>query len=167
MPTANTSVFTGADASITLAKSQGPEGDAAQKVIDGFNLLTVGRAQNVSVQVRSEIHPFNELGQRYATELRAGNVSIQGTIGRAYINGALLRLLLGEAANNRPGQSWNQPTFNITLLSQNAAVPGVQSTVTLHDVKVDNWVLNIPEDDFLMESITFQALYITVQDEAK
>lgn len=163
----NTSTFTGADASIALAKGEGPEGDAAQKVIDSFGLLAVGRAQNVSVEVKSELHPFNELGQRYATELRAGNVTIRGTIGRAYINGALLRLLLGEAADNRPGKSWNQPSFNITLLAQNAAVPGVQNTITLHEVKVDNWLLNVPEDDFLMESIGFQALYVTVQDEVK
>ena len=80
MPNANTSVFTGADASITLAKSQGPEGEAAQKVIDGFNLLTVGRARNVSVQVRSEIHPFNELGQRYATQLRAATSTELGLV---------------------------------------------------------------------------------------
>jgi hypothetical protein len=167
MAKVNTSTFTGADASITLAKSEGPQGDAAQKVIDDFELLTVGRAQNVSVQVQSEVRAFHEPGQRYATELRAGNVSIHGTIGRAYINGALLRLLLGEAADQRPAQSWTQPTFNITLLAQNAAVPGVQSTITLHDVKVDNWLLNIPEDDFMMESVSFQALYVTVQDEVK
>jgi hypothetical protein len=167
MAKVNTSVFTGADGSITLSKSQGKEGEVAQKVLDGFDLLTVGRVQNVSLQVQSEVRAFHELGQRYATELRAGNVTISGTIGRAYINGALLRLLLGEAADNRPAGAWAQPTFNITLLAENAAVPGVRSTVTLHDVKVDGWVLDVPEDDFLMESIGFKALYLTVQDEMK
>jgi len=164
----NTSTFTGADGSISLSKGQNKqEGDAAQKVIDAFELLTVGRVQNVSLQIQSEIHPFHELGQRYATELRSGNVSVKGTIGRAYINGALLRLLLGEAADNRPAAAWAQPAFNITLLAENAAAPGVRSTLTLHDVKVDNWVLSVPEDDFLMESVGFQALYVTVQDELK
>ena len=97
--------------------------------------------------------------------IEEGGVGVRQGIGG--LNPALLRLLLGEAADNRPGQSWNQPTFNITLLSQNAAVPGVQSTITVHDVKLDNWLLDVPEDDFLMESVSFQALYITVQDEAK
>jgi hypothetical protein len=37
--------------------------------------------------------------------------------------------------------------------------------MTLHDVKIDNWVYAMPEDDFVMESVGFQALYLTVQDE--
>ncbi len=167
MAKVNTNVFTGADGSITLAPSQGAEGDAAKKVLEGFDLLTVGRVQNVSVQVNSEIRAFHELGQRYATELRSGNIAIRGTIGRAYINGALLRLLLGEAGDQRPAHAWPQPTFNITLLAENAATPDNRSAVTLHDVKIESWALTMPEDDFLLESVGFQALYLTVQDEAK
>src|SRR4051812_46640669 len=98
----NTSVFTGADGAITLSSVQGTEGTKAQDVITAYDMVTIGRAQEVRVEVRSEIRAFHELGQRYATELRPGNVNIRGTIGRAYINGALLRLMLGEAADNRP-----------------------------------------------------------------
>src|SRR5258706_8021395 len=103
---ANSKVFTGADGSITLSPSQGPEGDKAKDVISAYEMLTVGRVQQVRVEVSSDVKAFNELGQRYATELRAGNVSIQGSIGRAYINGAMLKLLLGEAADKRPKASW-------------------------------------------------------------
>jgi hypothetical protein len=161
----NTSVFTGADGSITLSVPQGLEGESAQEVLDTFEMINVGRVQNVKVEVHSEVRPFNELGQRYATQLRPGNVTIRGTIGRAYINGAMLRLLLGEAADARPAASWAQPSFNITLLAQNAAAPDVNNTVTIHDAKIDSWVGDWPEDDFLMESINFQALYLTVADE--
>jgi hypothetical protein len=161
----NTSVFTGADGSITLSVPQGLEGESAQEVLDTFEMINVGRVQNVKVEVYSEVRPFNELGQRYATQLRPGNVTIRGTIGRAYINGAMLRLLLGEAADTRPAASWAQPSFNITLLAQNAAAPDVNNTVTIHDAKIDSWVGDWPEDDFLMESINFQALYLTVADE--
>jgi hypothetical protein len=42
---------------------------------------------------------------------------------------------------------------------------GEEGSITLHDVKIDNWVLNVPEDDFLMESVGFQALYLTTLDE--
>ena len=163
---ANTSVFTGADGSITLAATQGTEGDKAKDVLTAYDLIAVGRIQNVRVEVSSEIRPFHEIGQRYATELRAGNVNIRGTIERAYLNGAMLKLLLGEAADSRPPASWPQPTFNITLLSENAAKAGVRSTITLHEVKIGNWGFNMPEDDFLMEQISFQALYLSVQDEA-
>lgn len=160
----NTSVFTGADGSISLSAGQGTEGQASQPAIDAGGLTAVGRATDVKIEVTSEVHAFHEIGQRYATELRPGNVSIRGRIGRAYINGALLKLMLGEAAGGRPMASWVQPSFNITLLLTNPAVADVKNTVTLHDVKIDNWVYQVPEDDFVMESVGFQALYMTVED---
>jgi|SRR5262249_38228897 len=163
---ANSKVFTGADGSITLSPSQGPEGDKAKDVISAYDMLTVGRVQQVRVEVTSDIKAFHEVGKRYATELRAGNVNVHGTIGRAYINGAMLKLLLGEAGEKPPAGSWAQPTFNITLLSESPAAPGVTSTITLHDVKINNWVYQMPEDDFVLESATFQALYLTVQDKS-
>jgi hypothetical protein len=162
---ANASVFTGADGSMTLSVPQGPEGEKAQEVLSAYELISVGRVQNVKVEVHADVKAFHEIGQRYATELRPGNIHINGTIGRAYINGAMLKLLLGEAAESRPAASWAQPAFNITLLLENAATPGVRNTVTLHDVKIDSWVYNLPEDDFLLESVGFQALFLTVQDE--
>jgi hypothetical protein len=162
---ANTKVYTGADGSITLSAGQGLEGDAAQAVITAFDTIAVGRVQNVRVEIRAEIRPYHEIGQRYATELRPGNVTVRGTIGRAMINGAMLRLLLGEAADGRPAASWAQPSFNITLLLENAAQPGVRNTLTLHDVKLESWVYDLPEDDFVAESVAFQALYATVADE--
>ncbi|MBV9774800.1 MAG: hypothetical protein JO040_12675 [Gemmatimonadetes bacterium] len=162
---ANSKVFTGADGSITLSATQGTEGEKAQAVITDFEMLTVGRVQNVRVEVFSDVKPYHEIGQRYATELRPGNVTIRGTIGRAHVNGAMLRLLLGEAADGRPANSWAQPSFNITLLAENPAFPGVRNTLTLNEVKIEGWSYAMPEDDFVMESVSFQALYLTVGDE--
>jgi len=162
---ANTSVFTGADGSLALSTQQTPEGTAAQAAIDQFGVQVIGRVQDVTVQVNSDVKPFHEIGQRYATQLRPGNVEVRGTIGRAYINGAMLTLLLGEAAGTRPAQSWTQPTFSMTLVASNSAVPGVTSTLTLHDVKIDSWNFHMPEDDFLLESVGFRALFVTVGDE--
>lgn len=164
---ANTSVYTGADGSITLStvSANGKEAEVAQGIIDGNDLITIGRATGVSVKVQSTVRAFNEIGQRYATELRPGNVAVSGSINRAYLNGALLRLLLGEASDGRPAHSWAQPSFNITLMAENAALPGVRSTITLHGVKLNQWNYTMPEDDFIMESTTFQALFLTVGDE--
>ncbi len=160
----NTSIYTGADGALTLSVPTGAEGDAAQGVLTAYDLISVGRVQSVRVEVKSEIKIFNELGSRYPTQLRPGNVTITGTIGRAFINGALLKLLLGEAATSRPATSWTQPAFNITLLVENVAVPGVSSSITLHDVKLNNWVYDLPEDDVVMESADFTALFIDVGD---
>jgi pyruvate/2-oxoglutarate dehydrogenase complex dihydrolipoamide acyltransferase (E2) component len=162
---ANNSVFTGSDGSLTLSVPSGAEGDVAKKAIDAGDLVSVGRVQGVRVEVHSDVRAFNEIGQRYPAQLRPGNVSIRGTIDRAYINGAMLQLCLGDAASSRPAASWAQPAFNITLLAQNAASPSVRNTLTLHDVKIENWALDVPESDFLMESVSFQALFVSVQDE--
>src|SRR5262245_40981092 len=163
---ANTAIYTGADGSLTLSVPQGKEGDTAQALVIGpYDLINVGRVEDVHIQVKSEIHVFNEVGKRYPTQLRAGNVTITGTIGRAFINGALLKLLLGDAATSRPAASWTNPAFNMTLMVENAAVPGVRSTITLHDVKIHNWVYEVPEDEVVMESADFTALFIDVADE--
>jgi hypothetical protein len=77
----------------------------------------------------------------------------------------MLRLLLGDAADTRPANSWTQPSFNISLMVENPANPGVRGTMTLNDVKIEGWSWAMPEDDFVMESISYQALYITVGDE--
>ncbi len=161
---ANTNVFRGSDGSIVLAVDSGAEGDAAKKVIDQFNLTPVGRASNVEVRVSSDLKPFHELGQRYPTELRAGNVNVSGSMERAYINGALLKLLLGDAATSRPAGAFLAPTFNLDLRLENPARPGVFSAVTVHGVKIENWTYSIPEDDFVMEKVDFKALWVSVED---
>lgn len=161
----NTSVFTGADGSITLAPPAGAEGDKAKEVLDEFELTTVGRVNSVRVEVTSDVKAYHEIGHRYASELRPGNMHIRGTIGRAYINGAMLRLLMGEAYSGAPATSWTQPALNITLLLANSANEGVNNTLTLHNVKLDSWVYEIPEDDFVLESVGFQAVHLTVADE--
>ena len=161
----NTNVFTGMDGAITVAVESGPEGDAAKSVSDTYGLAPIGRAQGVSVQVHSDMRPFHELGQRYATELRPGNVNVTGSISRAHVNGALLKLMLGDAAGgSRPAGAFVSPTFNLSLRMENPAKPGNHSTVTVHGVKLDSWSFSIPEDDFVLESATFKALWISVED---
>jgi hypothetical protein len=120
-----------------LSAPEGLEGEAAKTVLTEHDLTVVGRVQNVRIEVRSEVYPYNEIGQRYPTQLRAGNVSIRGTFGRAYVNGAILSLLLGEARSGRPAASWVQPAFNVTVRIANAS-NGAVNTLTLHDVKIDN-----------------------------
>jgi hypothetical protein len=161
----NTHVFTGLDGAISVAVEQGIEGDAAKTVADTYQLTPVGRATGVTVEVKSEMKPFHELGQRYATELRPGNVNISGSIHRAHVNGALLKLMLGDGANTtRPATAFVSPAFNLSLRLENAGFPGNASTVTVHGVKLDGWSYTVPEDDFVLEQVTFKALWISVED---
>src|SRR5436305_13235968 len=120
----NTHVLTGLDGALSVAVDSGVEGDAAKAVADPYGLTPVGRATGVTIEVDSAMKPFHELGQRYATELRPGNVNISGTIGRAHINGALLKLMLGEGAGGtRPQGAFVSPTFNLSLHIENSAFP--------------------------------------------
>ena len=68
----NTNVFTGADGSITLSVPKGTEGDKAKDVISKYDVVTVGRVQNVQIEVRSAVRPYNEIGQRYGETLSGG-----------------------------------------------------------------------------------------------
>ncbi|HEX3249764.1 MAG TPA: hypothetical protein VHS05_10080 [Pyrinomonadaceae bacterium] len=162
---ANTNVFRGSDATLTLANEDTPEGQAAQEVIEFYNLSPVGRAVDVEVLVQTELELFHEVGRRHAAALRPGNINVSGKIGRAYINGALLRLLLGKGAvPEREAEPYPQPSFTLVLDLKDPAIPATSSTLTVHGVKLENWAYRLPEDDFVMESVTFKGLFITVED---
>ena len=74
-----------------------------------------------------------------------------------------LDAMLGEASGGRPAASWVQPAFNVTVRIANPS-NGAVNTLTIHDVKIDKWTYDLPEDDFVMEQVGFQALFITVEE---
>jgi hypothetical protein len=158
----NNNVFRGSDAALVLAVDDNStvEGQLADGLIGEYELASVvGRLQQVTVKVENDVRPYHEIGKRFASELRPGNVFISGAAARAHINGAMLRLLLGEGAKG-PNDALAQPTFNMVINLQNPALPDNSSKVVLFGVKFDSWVFTLPEDDFVMESVTFKALRI-------
>lgn len=159
-----TNVYRGSDGSISLATETGPEGERAGELNEQYSLTPIGRVTGVTVNLHSDMKPFHELGQRLATELRPGNVNVDGTIERAFINGALLKLMLGDAADNRPAGTFLGPSFNLSLRLENPAQPGNSATVTVMGVKLNNWSYTLPEDDFVMEKLSFKALWVKVED---
>ena len=157
-------VYRGSDGTISLAVETGPEGDLAAAINDEYGLTPVGRVTGVTVNVESDVEPFHELGQRFATELRPGNINVKGSIRRAHVNGALLKLMLGDAATSRPAGSFSSPSFNLNLRLENPSIPGNTSTVTVMGVKLNSWSYDLPEDDFVMEQVGFKALWVKVED---
>lgn len=165
----NTNVFRGSDATLTLSPdtTNAPEGQAAKDDIDFYKLSPVGRASSVEVQVTTDLETYHEIGKRHPAVLREGNIEISGKIGRAYINGALLKLLLGKGAlPARQAEPYPQPAFNIQLDLKDPAIPANSSTLTVHGAKFENWAYSLPEDDFVMEAATFKGLFITVEDKS-
>ena len=165
---ANSNVFRGSDADLVLAvdDSSTVEGGLADALITEYELSTVvGRLQNVQVSVLNEVRPYHEIGKRFATELRPGNINIQGFAERAHINGALLRLLLGDGAiSPAPTGSIPQPAFNIVINLKNPALVENTSKIVLFGVKFESWSFRLPEDDFVMESVTFRAMRISSEE---
>jgi hypothetical protein len=161
-------VFRAIDATLVLGveDATSPEGAIADSLITEYDLSnTVGRLRNVKIAVSSDVKPFYEIGRRYPTHLRPGLVSVSGTAERAHINGALLRLLLGDGAVSPPSApNFAQPSFNIVTTLVDPARPDQNSQLTVFGVKFDRWNYGIPLDDFVMEAISFQALRLAFAD---
>jgi hypothetical protein len=119
----------------------------------------------VTFNVASDVQPFFEIGRRYPTHLRPGVVHVTGKVDRAHVNGALLRLMMGDGAVSPPSSSnFPQPAFNMIATLQDPSKPGQQTRVIVFGVKFTAWTYNIPLDDFVMESATFQALRVAFEE---
>ncbi len=164
----NNNVFSGSDAALVLAvdDSSTEEGKLADGILNEYQLSSiVGRLQEVQVKVENAVRPYHELGKRFPTELRPGNINVTGFAKRAHINGAMLKLLLGGGAQSPPAADpLPQPSFNLVISMKNPAVPGNSSKLVLFGVKFDSWAFALPEDDFVMESVTFRAIRISTEE---
>lgn len=161
-------VYRAIDAALVLGvdDATSPEGAAADALVSQYDLSNVvGRLTGVTLAVSSDVRPFFELGRRYASVLRAGIVRVSGTANRAHVNGALLRLLLGEGAVSPPAAAnFVQPALNIVTTLRDPADPDGFTRVTVFGAKFDSWNYAIPDDDFVLESVTFQALRVAFEE---
>lgn len=160
-----TEVFTGKHATLTLATEDSPEGADAKAVVDTFAIQTVGRLTDVTVTVDTALKEFYEVGRRHPVSLSPGDIHIAGTVGRAYVNGALLMLLQGRGSSpTAVAEPYVQPAFAIALVLADPARPGNSLTLEIGGVKFENWHYTLPEDDFVLEKLRFRALTIRVLD---
>lgn len=161
-------VYKAIDAALILGVDDAatPEGQVADSLVGEYDLSNaVGRLTNVSIAVSSDLSAFYEIGRRYPTHLRPGVIHISGTAERAHVNGALLRLLLGDGAVSPPSApNFVQPAFNLITTLSDPARPSQSSRVTVFGVKFASWTYQIPVENFVMESISFQALRIAFEE---
>jgi hypothetical protein len=161
-------VFRAGDAVLVLGvdDANAPEGAAANALVTQYDLSnTVGRLRGVTISVATDVKPFYEIGRRYPSHLRAGSIRVSGTAQRAHVNGALLRLLLGDGAVSPPSApNFVQPSFNIVATLQDPSRPTQQTRITVFSAKFDSWEYSIPTDDFVMEGVSFQALRLAFEE---
>jgi hypothetical protein len=160
-----TEVFTGKNGTLTLASEDTPEGADAKAVVDTYAIQTVGRLTDVAVKVDTALKEFYEVGRRHPVSLSPGDIAIAGTVGRAYVNGALLMLLQGRGSSPTAfAEPYVQPSFTITLRLADPARPSNSLTLEIGGVKFENWRFTLPEDEFVIENLCFRALTIRAID---
>ena len=163
-----TNVYRGSDATLVLAVDDNStvEGGLADGLISEYDLSNaVGRLKNVELRVENELQPYHEIGKRFPTELRPGNINVFGSAERAHVNGALIRLLLGEGAQSPPpGEGIAQPSFNMVITLTNPSLPDNFSTISVFGVKFERWNFTLPEDDFVLEGVDFRAMRISIEE---
>lgn len=161
-------VYRAIDAVLVLGveDSSTPEGAVADGLITEYDLSNVvGRLTGVTISVSTDLQPFYEIGRRYPTHLRPGIVQVSGSADRAYVNGALIRLLLGEGAVSPPSSNnFVQPAFNIVTTLNNPAMPDVSTRLVVFGARFNSWTYAIPADNFVMESVKFTALRMAVEE---
>ncbi|MEM6797083.1 MAG: hypothetical protein AAF725_24125 [Acidobacteriota bacterium] len=169
-----TEVFTGASGALVLSGDTGPgdqtaEGDDATAILENsaYQILDVGRVTGVKLAVHTDLEEFHEIGRRHAASLHPGNIHIRGEVEKAYVNGALLYLLLGRGASpNSVAEPYVQPRLSMNVVLDDPNDPTRRSVLDVYGVKFKNWGFQLPEDDFVMEKACFKALRIHVRDEA-
>lgn len=163
----NTSTFFGTDGTLVFSDAKNIDSAVFTKYY-GENGI-VGRVTGVTVSVTTEIKPWYEIGSRAAKELRSGNIEIAGSIDRAYVNGALLKLMLGQYADLEEAPGFVIPKFTMKLVCDNLNPPGNsgKSTLALFDVMFDSWQVALPEDDFMLEHLSYKARRIQISEEEK
>lgn len=160
----NTSTFAGVDGILTLSDQDAFDADTFTAYFGEGG--AVGRVTNVTLNVSTDVRAFHELGAHAAKELRAGNIHVSGTVERAFINGALLRLMLGQYAESEEASPFKIPTFNMKVSLDNYMREGDEgnSVLTVYGVIFHSWQFRLPEDDFAMENLSFVARRVSVGD---
>jgi len=160
-------IFSGAHGTISVAvtgtDTQKAEFAAITTAYGDAIFQPIGRVEDVEFCVQSELQEYYNLGSREVQQLTPGNVHISGKIGRAYVNGSLLYLLLGRGAKGT-AEPTVSPHFNLNLLLRDANDPVDVLRVNIFGVKLENWAMKVPQDTFVMEQVTFKARRIGVLD---
>jgi hypothetical protein len=169
----NTETLRGSEATLQFVpRTNVRAGQLAQSIIaDEYSINSaVGRVTGVEVCIQTDLEVFHEIGRRHAVSIHPGNVNVYGRVERAYINGALLRLLEGESAQSNPPANIQdaevQPFFDLVIDFVRNLTPNNSggTKITVEGVRFENWSVVVPEDDFVMENMTFKAIRVVREE---
>jgi len=157
-------IYVGSHGTLGIAVEGTPSQQADFNAInEAYTQAIVGRVTEVEVCVRTELEEFYQIGARDVADIAPGNVHITGSIGRAYVNGALLFLLLGRGATENDITT-TQPRFVLNLTLRNPHFPDNALKVNVFGVKFETWGFSLPQEGFVMEHVRFKATRIGLLD---
>src|SRR5258708_2587676 len=116
----NSNTYYGTDGALSLSDVDGFADFAKYFGDSGM----VGRVTNISLAVSTESKAFHDLGFRAPRDVRAGNLYIWSGVERAYINGAMLKVMLGQYAEAEEAAGFKIPTFNMKIILDTVRPPG-------------------------------------------
>lgn len=117
------------------------KGTSGEIIKDGTTLAFVS---SFSVEEAPNLDPVYEMGSRTPTDWKKGNKEITGSFDKMYWNADWLDDIDTDSV----------PTYKFEGIvhTDTGAL-----TITLSEVTLSGWSLDMPEDDFITESIDFSA----------
>ncbi len=125
-----------------MAVYKGHEGEI--KKLTDTSTTTTAYVTSFSVENAPNVDPVYEMGSRNPTKFKKGNEEITGSFDKMYVN-----------------TDWIDDAHTDTIVSYKfegiVDTAAGSLTLTLSEVTLTNWSFDLPEDDFITESVDFQA----------
>lgn len=138
---------------------------------DWGTLRTIGWVSNVSLDVSNSSEAYFAIGDRVAKQTRRGQVELSGSIGRAFVDSSLIRLMFGQVTDDiavhnlidlgASGVSANEVEMQLQFEDK---TPGRERVVRiiLSDVILETFSLEYAANDNIVENLDYQAGDITI-----
>ena len=134
----------------------------------------IARIQNVSCTINNVLREYYEIGDKLPVEIRSGNYSFNGNFRRGFVNGGMLRYLIGASSVSTvrddsgvllPGNPQHEtPYFNITMDWDNAGTDATDLRVHIVGAKLQSWNPTFPQGEYVMENVTFRARGFKIEE---
>ncbi|MCL0034352.1 DUF2460 domain-containing protein [Dehalococcoidia bacterium] len=139
-----------------------PPGSGVAVTINYAYEMVVGRCQGVNFDVDYGMEPVRAIGRRTPLLIKEGPIEITGTIDKLFVDNAMLRRV--EPARDTDGHPTEQFAFILDIEVTTSG--GAKKHATLSGVKFESYSREMPQDDFVTESIDFQAIDIMFAETA-
>jgi len=114
--------------------------------------VTVARATGLTIEVSQGLEPVYVIGRREPYIIKEGSRSFTGTIDKMFLDDTLFsRLYLDKDTQD---EIWISGVVSDGVTTR---------TIIARGVKFDTWSWELPQDDFVVESVDFTATGVTYE----